>query len=198
MTSSGSVNGPNTSTITERCSCTFMDVFMSEQFAQLCSLLLENFEGFKTEKLFDLNYINTRMKEEAYEESPLLFQSDIQEVLFFEVTYICLLVWSSCHIRCIALDVYLGILFMHNVWLLREYHFVLGSVLSVVFSCVDLGEAPKGWLWYNCSCKVPIRQNYDFFPWTGKWIALQMPFLCFVSPDCLDFLLLMYAAGVDK
>ena len=59
---------------------------MSEQFAQLCSLLLENFEGIKTDKLFDLNHINTRMEEKAYEQSPLLFQSDVQEVLFSEVT----------------------------------------------------------------------------------------------------------------
>ncbi|KAG6419782.1 hypothetical protein SASPL_116294 [Salvia splendens] len=51
-----------------------------EQFAQLCSLLLENFEGIKTDKLFDLNHINTRMEEKAYEQSPLLFQSDVQEI----------------------------------------------------------------------------------------------------------------------
>ncbi|KAL1561200.1 PHD finger protein EHD3-like [Salvia divinorum] len=80
LTSSGSVNGPNTTTFTERSSCTFMDVFMSEQFAQLCSLLLENFEGIKTDKLFDLNHINTRMEGKAYEQSPLLFQSDVQEI----------------------------------------------------------------------------------------------------------------------
>ncbi|XP_057773250.1 PHD finger protein EHD3 isoform X2 [Salvia miltiorrhiza] len=42
-------------------------------------LLLENFEGIKPDKLFDLNHISTRMKEKAYEQSPLLFQSDVQE-----------------------------------------------------------------------------------------------------------------------
>ncbi|KAL1557089.1 PHD finger protein EHD3-like isoform X3 [Salvia divinorum] len=51
-----------------------------EQFAQLCSLLLENFEGIKADSFFDLNHINTRMKEKAYEKSPLLFQSDVQEI----------------------------------------------------------------------------------------------------------------------
>ncbi|KAH6778708.1 hypothetical protein C2S52_000137 [Perilla frutescens var. hirtella] len=80
LTSSGSVDEPNSTTLTERCSCTFFDVIMSEHFAQLCSLLLENFEGMKADKLFDLNHINTRMKEKAYENSPLLFQSDIQEI----------------------------------------------------------------------------------------------------------------------
>ncbi|XP_042008806.1 PHD finger protein EHD3-like isoform X2 [Salvia splendens] len=80
LTSRGLVNGTNTTTFTERCTSTFVDVFMSEQFAQLCSLLLENFEGVKADNFFDLNRINTRMKEKAYEKSPLLFQSDVQEI----------------------------------------------------------------------------------------------------------------------
>ncbi|XP_047953440.1 PHD finger protein EHD3-like isoform X2 [Salvia hispanica] len=80
LTSSGLVNGPNATTFTERCTSTFVDVFMSEQFSQLCSLLLENFEGIKADNFFDLNRINTRMKEKAYEKSPLLFQSDVQEI----------------------------------------------------------------------------------------------------------------------
>ncbi|KAL8459428.1 hypothetical protein ACS0TY_036787 [Phlomoides rotata] len=80
MTSSGSVNESNDSTFTELCRCTFFDIIMSEKFAQLCSLLLENFEGMRAEKLFDLNHINTRMKEKAYEKSPLLFQADIQKI----------------------------------------------------------------------------------------------------------------------
>lgn len=85
MTSSGSVNGSNNSKFTELCRCTFFDIIMSEKFAQLCNLLLENFEGMKADKLFDLNRINSRMKERAYENSPLLFQSDIQEVLFWKL-----------------------------------------------------------------------------------------------------------------
>lgn len=86
LTSSGSVNEPNPTTFTERCSYTFSDIIMSEQFAQLCNLLLENFEGMHADKFFDLNHINSRMKEKAYENSPLLFQSDIQEVLFLGIT----------------------------------------------------------------------------------------------------------------
>lgn len=80
LTSSGSVNEPKSTTFTERCSCAFSDIIMSEQFAQLCSLLLENFEGMSADKLLDLNHINIRMKEKAYENSPLLFQSDILEI----------------------------------------------------------------------------------------------------------------------
>lgn len=85
MTSSGSVNESNDSTFTELCQCTFFDIIISEKFAKLCSLLLENFEGMKAEKLFDLHHINTRMKEKEYEKSPLLFQSDIQKVLFWKL-----------------------------------------------------------------------------------------------------------------
>ncbi|KAK4387339.1 PHD finger protein EHD3 [Sesamum angolense] len=51
-----------------------------EKFAELCSLLLQNFQGIKADKLFDFNHINSRMKERAYENSPLQFQSDIQQI----------------------------------------------------------------------------------------------------------------------
>ncbi|KAI3464573.1 hypothetical protein Pfo_021236 [Paulownia fortunei] len=76
--SSGSIHESNHDTVTEVCRCTFFDVIMSEKFAQLCSLLLEN--GMKADKLFDLSHINSRMKEKAYESSPLLFHSDIQQI----------------------------------------------------------------------------------------------------------------------
>ncbi|KAL2467804.1 PHD finger protein EHD3-like [Forsythia ovata] len=79
-TSSGSVNESNHCTGTELCRCMFFDIIMSEKFAQLCSLLLENFQGLKADKLLDLSLINSRMKEGAYESSPVLFYSDIQQV----------------------------------------------------------------------------------------------------------------------
>ncbi|PIN16483.1 Histone acetyltransferase [Handroanthus impetiginosus] len=78
MMSAGSVNESNHDRVTELCLCTFVDVIVSEKFAQLCTLLLEN--GIKADKLFDLNYINSRMKEKAYESSPHLFHSDIQQI----------------------------------------------------------------------------------------------------------------------
>ncbi|CAA2969669.1 PHD finger EHD3 isoform X1 [Olea europaea subsp. europaea] len=79
-TSSGSVNESNHRTGTELSWSMFSDIIMSEKFAQLCNLLLENFQGLKAEKLLDLSLINSRMKEGAYESSPVLFYSDIQQV----------------------------------------------------------------------------------------------------------------------
>ncbi|KAL0314369.1 UNVERIFIED_CONTAM: PHD finger protein EHD3 [Sesamum angustifolium] len=78
MAYSGSVNESDSDTFTEICRSTFFDVIMSERFAQLCSLLLEN--GMHADKLFDMRHINSRMKEKAYENSPLLFHSDIQQI----------------------------------------------------------------------------------------------------------------------
>ncbi|KAK4429605.1 PHD finger protein EHD3 [Sesamum alatum] len=78
MAYSGSVNESDRDTVTDICSSTFFDVIMSERFAQLCSLLLEN--GMHVDKLFDMRHINSRIKEKAYEKSPLLFHSDIQQI----------------------------------------------------------------------------------------------------------------------
>ncbi|CAA2981764.1 PHD finger EHD3 isoform X1 [Olea europaea subsp. europaea] len=75
-----SVNESNHCTGTELCRCMFSDIIMSEKFAQLCSLLLENFHGLKADKLLDLSLINSKMEEGAYESSPVLFYSDIQQV----------------------------------------------------------------------------------------------------------------------
>ncbi|KAL3845484.1 hypothetical protein ACJIZ3_002887 [Penstemon smallii] len=80
VTSTGSVNQPNHGTVKDLCRCTFSDIIMSENFAQLCRLLLENFQGMKANKLFDLSQINSRMKERAYENSPVLLHSDIQQI----------------------------------------------------------------------------------------------------------------------
>ncbi|XP_011074808.1 PHD finger protein EHD3 isoform X1 [Sesamum indicum] len=79
-TSCGSINESNHYTFTEICLCSFSGIIMSEKFAELCGLLLQNFQGIKADKLFDLNHINSRMKERAYENSPLQFQSDIQQI----------------------------------------------------------------------------------------------------------------------
>lgn len=53
---------------------------MSENFASLCNLLLENFQGMRADKVFDISVINSRMKEGKYESAPVLFFSDIQQV----------------------------------------------------------------------------------------------------------------------
>ncbi|KAL7208444.1 hypothetical protein ACSBR1_030232 [Camellia fascicularis] len=62
------------------CRCAFIDIVMSEKFAQLCSLLLENFQGIKVDSILDISIINSRMKEGAYERSPILFHSDMQQL----------------------------------------------------------------------------------------------------------------------
>lgn len=55
---------------------------MSERFALLCNVLLENFQGMKADKVFDVSLMNSRIKEGAYENSPILFFSDMQQVYF--------------------------------------------------------------------------------------------------------------------
>lgn len=87
-TSNGCEKDLNPLAITKLCQDTFSEIISSENFASLCKLLLENFQGIKDESLFDFSPINSRMKEGAYENSPLLFSSDIQQVKFnplFEV-----------------------------------------------------------------------------------------------------------------
>ncbi|KAL3634791.1 hypothetical protein CASFOL_021845 [Castilleja foliolosa] len=80
MASNGCVNESRDCTVTELFERTFSDIIMSEKFAQLCKLLVENFQGANADKIFDLNHINSRMKESTYGSSPLRFQLDMQEI----------------------------------------------------------------------------------------------------------------------
>ncbi|KAK7385124.1 hypothetical protein VNO78_30835 [Psophocarpus tetragonolobus] len=66
--------------VTERCQHVFHDILASEKFSSLCNVLLENFQGMKPETIFDFSVINSRMKRQAYEQSPTLFLSDVQQV----------------------------------------------------------------------------------------------------------------------
>ncbi|XP_030933927.1 PHD finger protein EHD3-like isoform X1 [Quercus lobata] len=77
--SSGYINETDHYTITGKCQQAFLNVLISDKFSTLCKLIFENFQGIKAD-LFDLSTINTRMKEGAYERSPMLFSSDIQQV----------------------------------------------------------------------------------------------------------------------
>ncbi|CAL0307875.1 unnamed protein product [Lupinus luteus] len=65
---------------TERCQRVLCNILSSENFSSLRKVLLENFQGIKLERVFDFNVINTRMKDQAYEDSPALFLSDIEQV----------------------------------------------------------------------------------------------------------------------
>ncbi|XP_047341012.1 PHD finger protein EHD3-like isoform X2 [Impatiens glandulifera] len=67
-------------TITELCQRTFVDILMSEKFAQLCSLLMENFSGMRVDEFIDIKNINSRMENGTYETSPVLFHSDIKQL----------------------------------------------------------------------------------------------------------------------
>ncbi|RDY04664.1 PHD finger protein EHD3, partial [Mucuna pruriens] len=66
--------------VTEMCQRVLCNVLTSEKFSSLCKALLENFQGMKPESVFDFTVMNSRMKEQAYEQSPTLFLSDIQQV----------------------------------------------------------------------------------------------------------------------
>ncbi|KAK7320953.1 hypothetical protein VNO77_30941 [Canavalia gladiata] len=65
---------------TERCQRVFCNILASEKFGSLCKVLLENFQGMKPESVFDFSVINSRMEGRAYEQSPTLFLSDVQQV----------------------------------------------------------------------------------------------------------------------
>ncbi|XP_022636332.1 uncharacterized protein LOC106762438 [Vigna radiata var. radiata] len=66
--------------VTEMCQRVLCNILTSEKFRSLCKALLENFQGIKPESVFDFTIMNSRMKEQAYEQSPALFLSDIQQV----------------------------------------------------------------------------------------------------------------------
>ncbi|KAK7410637.1 hypothetical protein VNO78_01582 [Psophocarpus tetragonolobus] len=67
--------------VTEMCQRVLCNILTSEKFSSLCKALLENFQGMKPDSVFDFTVMNSRMKEKAYEQSPTLFLSDIQQVL---------------------------------------------------------------------------------------------------------------------
>ncbi|OIW00697.1 hypothetical protein TanjilG_09666 [Lupinus angustifolius] len=66
--------------VTQTCQRVLCDILTSENFRSLWKALLENFEGMKPNSLFDFNIMTSRMSEKAYEQSPALFFSDMQQV----------------------------------------------------------------------------------------------------------------------
>ncbi|KAK8673659.1 hypothetical protein V6N13_111977 [Hibiscus sabdariffa] len=65
-------------TPTKMCQHVFFEV--TEKFTSLCKFLFDNFQGIKFDSFFHLSLINSRMKYGAYEQSPMLFSSDIQQI----------------------------------------------------------------------------------------------------------------------
>ncbi|PRQ26652.1 putative histone acetyltransferase chromatin regulator PHD family [Rosa chinensis] len=78
--SNGSSSKSKHHTVTSTCQHAFFNILVSEKFALLCKLLLQNFQGIKADSIFDLKHINSRMKSGVYEDSPLLFSKDMQQV----------------------------------------------------------------------------------------------------------------------
>lgn len=78
--SNGLLNESNHHTNTELCKHVFFNILISEKFTELCNLLFRSFHGVKVDRVLDVSLINSRMKEGAYESSPMLFHSDIQQV----------------------------------------------------------------------------------------------------------------------
>ncbi|KAK9035234.1 hypothetical protein V6N11_077281 [Hibiscus sabdariffa] len=76
--SNGSFKESKPQTTTEMCQNVFFEV--TEKFTSLCKLLFDNFQGIKLDSLFHLSLINSRMKYGAYEQSPMVFSSDIQQI----------------------------------------------------------------------------------------------------------------------
>lgn len=79
----GCPSEPDGPRVTEMCQQALRNILVSEKFSLLCKLLIENFNGMKPESVIDFSVINSRLKDRAYEESPTLFLSDIQQVLFW-------------------------------------------------------------------------------------------------------------------
>ncbi|KAJ6830139.1 PHD finger protein EHD3-like [Iris pallida] len=67
-------------TNTMKCQEVFLDLLCSEKFVLMCDLLGKNFQDINAKKLFDFSQINLKMKNGVYEQSPGVFNQDIQQV----------------------------------------------------------------------------------------------------------------------
>ncbi|KAM2557795.1 hypothetical protein TB2_014877 [Malus domestica] len=66
------------------CQRAFYNVLVSETFTSLCKVQVQNFQGIKADSVFDFSLINSRMKREDYEHSPMLFSNDMQQASDFD------------------------------------------------------------------------------------------------------------------
>lgn len=67
--------------VTEMSQNVLCNIFASENFCSLRKVLSDHFQETKLESVLDFSVINSRIKERAYEQSPALFLSDIQQVI---------------------------------------------------------------------------------------------------------------------
>lgn len=121
-------DGPDANELCQRALC---NVLVSEKFSSLCKVLLENFKGMKPETVFDFSVINSRLKEQAYEQSPTLFLSDIHQVIFCicNLSQICLMWHPFCFYSWLVFIVStnrLGIVLLSSPFLFfRTWHFAV-------------------------------------------------------------------------
>ncbi|RAL48148.1 hypothetical protein DM860_005572 [Cuscuta australis] len=80
MSSTRLVNGPINCTTTQICQRLFLDIILSDDFSQLCRTIFENFEGTRADKFLNIGTMHSKMKAGLYEDIPMSFHSDIQEV----------------------------------------------------------------------------------------------------------------------
>lgn len=81
-TSNGSTNESSSCLESDMWKQALFNVLISTKFAELCDLLCGNFHGMNVSSLFNLGLINSRINEGVYKNSPMLFHSDIQQVLY--------------------------------------------------------------------------------------------------------------------
>lgn len=65
---------------TDSCEQVLLDIVKSKEFTQLRDILGEDFQGTKVDGLRDIHHIKLKLKEGAYENSPMLFHSDVQKI----------------------------------------------------------------------------------------------------------------------
>ncbi|GJT47591.1 hypothetical protein Tco_0973748, partial [Tanacetum coccineum] len=61
------------SSISELCGRAFSDILKSDKYSELCGLLLKNFGVVNANQVLDLNAVNLKMNNGAYETSPMLY-----------------------------------------------------------------------------------------------------------------------------
>jgi hypothetical protein len=86
--SNGALDESRHHSVPELCQHAFLSILLSEKFTSLCKLLFENFQGMKTGSILSLSFIDRRMKDGAYDHSPMLFCEDIEQVIYYNPSYI--------------------------------------------------------------------------------------------------------------
>ncbi|KAK7282678.1 hypothetical protein RIF29_11650 [Crotalaria pallida] len=76
----GCSSEPRGHAATQICQDVLGEILTSEKFRSLWKCLYENFQGMKPESVFDFSIMISRIKGKAYEQSPALFLSDLQQL----------------------------------------------------------------------------------------------------------------------